>query len=213
MVDGDPELQLGKLKPRWLTFLADGTFFEGLPRHGLWALVPAAEQRVDPDGASFWGTWRADGGAVSAVNTLGRKLAWRLQGQALVEDARTTGGTTFHRAASVDGLVLDGTFSSFRLWKDSDAGPRWHGRPVIRFGRDGRFEDLGAFLNNPAEPLEASPPEHRPGRGRYAIEGFTLMLRYDDGREAHHSLTPPMKRTLDARSDVLFVGQAPFYRR
>jgi len=213
VVDRDLHLQLSKTSPTWLTFLADGTFYEGMVRAGFWALDPAEEARLDPDNARFWGSWRVEGDRVHLKARSGRTLDYTLGQDLLDEDPRTTGHTRFHRARSVDGLTLDGTWSTWQRWDEASRAPHWAGSPVIRFWRDGRFEDRGAFLHTLIDPIASCPPYRRPGRGTYRVEGFALMLRYDDGRDVHHTLTPPMKGDLLANDKVLFVGQFPFYRQ
>lgn len=197
----------------WLTFLSDGTMIEGLPPAGLWALDPAAAERQASGGAAAWGTWRVEGDRVTATCRKGRKLAWTLKDGLLVEDPRFTGYTQFRRLPSVDGLVLDGTWSTSQRWEESSGVQGWTGRPLIRFTRDGRFEDRGAFMSDYLVPQERHPPAERPGRGRYVIQGFTLMLRFDDGREVQHTLTPPLTGDLLKDPARLFLGNRAYFRQ
>lgn len=202
---------LSKLTPSWRTFLADGSSFEDLPHEGLWSLNVAAA-RADKGSGAFWGTWAVSGDLVTTTQVGGRVEHYHLDGDTLREDPKT-GHTVYSRLKNVDGLRLEGTWSSWQGWDESKLAPNFKTAPVISFTRDGRFVDRGAFMDNPTEALTpASAPRH-PGQGSYEILGYTLVLRYDDGRETRRAFTAPPKKDPARDAAVFFLGEFPFYRR
>lgn len=211
LVKNASELQLAKHALRWRTFLADGSSFEGLPDRGLLGIDVAAARR-DPASGAFWGTWTISGDKVTARQPSGRVQEYVVSGDVLREDERSTGRTQYWRARSVDGLKLDGTWSSFLQWDETQAGPTWRTRPLIRFTADGRFEDRGAFVPS---PVDDPPPgaEHAPGRGSYLIAGFTLVLRYDDGRVVQRPFSAAPGAAPRGDSGVIFIGKFSFHRQ
>jgi hypothetical protein len=207
------DLKLLNHKPRWRTFLADGSFYEDMPGEGLLRIDPAAE-RGKPETGAFWGRWTLDGKRVQVVtDSSGRKLDYQLNGDDLIEDPKTTGRTTWWRARSPDGMRLDGTWSTSEKWDEANAGPNWTSVPIISFTRDGRFIDRGAFMYSFIDPLIAESAPRHPGQGTYEIRGFTLVLRYDDGREMLKTFTGGMRKDPAKDDRIVFIGKFPFYRQ
>lgn len=211
-VSGTFDAYHSKHRMRWRTFLADGSSYEGLPRTALLSLDVAAA-RADANDGPFWGTWTVQGDLVTARQPSGRVQQYHLDGDTLKEDAQTTGHATFWRALSVDGLRLDGTWSSFMKWSDSLAGPKWTTAPVIAFTRDGRFVDRGAFMDSTLDALTAQNAPRHPGKGGYEIRGYTLVLHYDDGREVQRPFMGAMKTNPARDASIVFIGEFPFYRQ
>ncbi len=208
---GRLEMQAGTVKLRWRTFLSDGSSYEDLPTEGFLRLDPGAA-RKDPQNGPFWGAWTLSGSKVTARQPSGRVQEYHLDGEALAEDPKSTGSAKYRRARGVDGLRLEGTWSSWQGWQDSQASPKWTSAPVIRLTRDGRFADRGILMDSVTEPLTARNAGQHPGQGTYEIRAFTLVLRYQDGREVHRTFTPAMSKDAAADDSVVFIGRFPFYR-
>jgi len=62
------------------------------------------------------------------------------------------------------------------------------------------------------DPLTAQNAQRHPGKGTYEINGYTLGLRYDDGREVHRPFIGAMKKDPSRDASVVFIGQFPLYR-
>ena len=116
------------------------------------------------------------------------------------------------RAEKDDGLKLEGTWSSWMKWDDRQAAPNWTSAPVISLTRDGHFVDRGALMYSTIDPLTAQNAQRHPGKGTYEINGYTLGLRYDDGREVHRPFIGAMKKDPSRDASVVFIGQFPLYR-
>jgi hypothetical protein len=138
---------------------------------------------------------------------------YHLDGDTLKEDPKTTGHATYRRVTSVDGLKIEGSWSSWRKWDDSQVAPNWKSAPVISFTRDGHFVDRGAFMYNVTDPVGSTLAPRHPGAGTYEIRGYTLVLRYGDGRLEPHAFTGAMGNDPGKDAAVLFLGKVPFYRR
>lgn len=96
-------------QPRWVVFFNDGQAFQDLPNTGLANFDRQASQ-ADADRAPYWGTWSMQGGngefrsaGSGAITTIA------------VVDNRSIklDSDTFYRSASVDGLRLDGSWTSY----------------------------------------------------------------------------------------------------
>lgn len=157
--------------PRWLVLYADGSSYAHLPQHGLGAFDRAKSQA---DGDFNWGRWTWSGGAGKNVNTSNPRNVTTLKqdGAILVVDS-----DRYSRLVSVDGLRLDGAWTSYANPADPALSQQPIGqRPLIRFTRAGRFADEGLLRQ------VAIPNEIAVGSGAYSVKDFTVTLRYDDGR-------------------------------
>lgn len=117
----------------------------------------------------------------------------------------------YYRCKPVDGLKLN---SSWSYITDSEKDPYYDQpgcRQVIYFGNDGRFDDRGVFVGNCLYPNEV--PEKAPGRGRYEIRKFTIILHYDDGRTKYNSFTGSLMNDPFVNNEVIYIGGKAFYKR
>jgi hypothetical protein len=204
--DAQGRFQLAKSGIRFRTFLANGASFEGLPLEGLTGLDLAAARR-HPQSGAFWGVWTLAGDTVVARQPSGRAQAYHLDGDTLREDRATTGSAVYWRMQSLDGARLAGTYSTFVKWDASQAGSTWRTRPLITFAADGTFADEGIVM--PSVLDDPARSETRPGRGKYQVAAYTLILAYDDGRVVRRAFAGPPR---GAETEVLYLVQTPIYR-
>ncbi len=114
---------------------------------------------------------------------------------------------TFHHCAGVDGLRLEGAWTSYMNPNDPalDQLPQGQ-RPIFHFSRDGRFVDDGMFA------VFLTP--HMPaGSGNYDVKDFTITLRYSDGRVRQAAITGMLGRNPAKNSDLLFIARSQFNKR
>jgi hypothetical protein len=196
------------MSPRWYTFFADGQVFEDLPRTGL-AGFDRNASRSDPNQASYWGTWQFAAGT-GTIAKPGVRFPEKLkleQPALLVIDI-----DRFSRCAAVDGLRLDGTWTSFANANDPELMRLPAGkRPLFQFSRDGRFVDEGVF----ATFLRTYGNEagDAAGSGTYDIRDFTLTLRYSDGRVRRTAFSGMLGADPAVRNDIVFIGRSQFNRK
>jgi hypothetical protein len=199
-----------KRKLVWRVLFADGRAFSGLPVTGLADLDVARSQAEEASGrfvGGSWGTWSLSGTRGEIRTTSGGRVEpFSLEGGVL----RVDGRFDLVRAPDVTGLRLDGEWTTFPNPEDP-----WLDEPgcrqVIRFGRDGRFVDRGAFVSDTRFPERSR--EDAPGEGTYEVRDYTLVLRHADGRVVRRSLSGAAGG--DPRKDdrfLLVLGQ-PFVKR
>jgi hypothetical protein len=193
---------------QWRTFLSDGSFYEGLPEAGLLGATEGKSER-----ANSWGTWTREKNRVIVRPSPSRTLEYTLSGEELNEDPKSTGFDTYYKAKTVDGLRLHGIWSTEETWHEADRTADWTGVPVIQFWRDGRFVDRGAFLYGRTEPLTRDNAERHPGSGTYDINGFTLVLRYDDGRVLFHAFTGVLGRDPAHGDAMVYIRKRAFHKQ
>ncbi len=163
----------GKLRVRRIALLADGTFTAVVPREGL--SEPAKTRAREPD---YWGTWEAgaSGGSVK-LDRASTRLAFTHKGEKLIFD-----GCDFTKSRPLDGTRVDGSYTAERR---PDVYQRDMGRePVISFTAEGRFSDQGAlYWIRHVRGYSEDRQDANLGEGTYEVSNYTLILRYDDGRQ------------------------------
>ncbi len=200
-------LLVGSYTPeyRWKTFFDDGVAFGDLPNGGMAGFNREAARRVSAL-SDYWNTYTFAGSS-GELRREGTSAKWGLQ--LLNRDQLKIGSDTFYRCASVDGLRLDGSWTSYANPDDPslDALPVGQ-RPVIRFGRDGRFRDDGLFAT-----FITSGGDDRPGGGQYEMRDFSLILRYDDGRLRQEAFTGFLGANPRDQNAKVFVRRSQLSRR
>lgn len=201
-----------KTRMQRLTFLADGRFYEGLPEDGLQGAGSSLGTKSAGQ-PTQWGSWHLDKGRIVARSTPQRTLRFVLQGDVLKEEQSSPGDSDYYRAAVPDGMRLHGVWSTHEKWRESSADADWTSVPVIQFFRDGQFVDRGAFMYLRSEALTEDNAERHPGRGSYEIQGYTLALRYNDGRVVRRSFTGLLRTDPSKDNDLIYVHQIPLHKQ
>ena len=193
-------------QPRWVTFYEDGQVYENIPREGLLGFSREASM-ADPGQKACWGTYTFDG-ASGAITRAGTQSTTEIKAER--PGVIKLDGTNFYRCRPVDGLVLDGAWTSFSDSDDPALRQLPQGkRPILRFTTDGRFSDEGIF----ATQFSASDPQQdAPGSGNYQILDFTLILKYSDGRKKHLALTAALGGKPTSREKTLYLGRISLSR-
>lgn len=157
-------------EPQWLVLFDDGLARSIMPQEGLGTFD--REQSLQR-GDLGWGRWSWANGAGAVVGMSG---PWKLSLKAMSSGLQVN-STQYLKLVSVDGLRLDGAWTSYANPEDPSLGTKGL-RPIIRFTRDGRFTDEG-LLHELARLVNETGPA--PGGGVYSVKDFTLTLRYDSG--------------------------------
>jgi hypothetical protein len=181
--------------------------FADLPDEGLASFDRAASQ-ASPGRADYWWTYTFSGSAGEARRA-GVRFPWVLKVQKPNE--LKIDSDTYRRCASVDGVRLQGAWTSYANPDDPDLDRLPPGqRPIIRFGRDGRFVDEGLFA---VFMRSYSGGDDRPGAGTYELRDFTAILRYDDGRVRREAFTGFMSAELAQMDGRIFLRRTPLQKR
>jgi len=81
--------------------------------------------------------------------------------------------------AGMDGHRFEGTFTA-----EKDPSRNTGPEPTLAFTLDGRFTDRGAiYWMRHVRGYSEDESDRAPGSGTYAIKNFTMVFRYDDGRQ------------------------------
>lgn len=180
---------------RWMTFFEDGTFYFDLPREGFIGFDKSESKNALAD---FWGTYTFSGSSgiwkYNAETGNGSEMA-------IAEDGGldTGGYGRFYRCVSVNGLKLNGAYTTYDDPTDPDLKKEGT-KPVIRFKTDGTFVDEGLYLVT--DPLSEDEAQRAPGSGTYEIKDFSLILHYSDGRTKQAGFTLGYKGS---------VEESPYY--
>ena len=171
-------MSFSEFKTEFAIFFDNGMAYFG-PKFsidGLYAINPAAEQLRSP---RYWGTYTFANGQGTLTMLYG-SIPLRSSGSALVLTTNRTDHRYIRRSMPADPR-LSGTYCLVpgALARSTDSP---QSGPCIAFTAAGRFEENGAVkvLEHEVYVYDETPAS---GAGRYEIRDFTLVLRYDSGRE------------------------------
>jgi hypothetical protein len=117
----------------------------------------------------------------------------------------------FYKCASVDGLKLNGSWSSIPNWTKDPYYSESGCRRVIYFKPEGSFDDRGIFVADSRYPDRHA--QDAPGKGNYSISNFTIVLKYDDGRTIYKAFSGVADRNPAVNDEVVYIGTNPFYKK
>ncbi len=83
----------------------------------------------------------------------------------------------YYKSRPVDGLRIEGAYTQYASLIPSEKNEAQY---VIWFYKDGSFDDKGISVVDLKNPYTF--PNDAPGKGKYSIETFSIILHYDDGR-------------------------------
>ena len=84
-------------------------------------------------------------------------------------------------------------------------------RRVVYFNPDGSFDDRGIFVSDCSKPNRHA--EDAPGKGKYSINNFTIVFKYDDGRVVYKAFTGVADKDPFNEDYVYYIGTNPFYKK
>ncbi|MBZ5523184.1 MAG: hypothetical protein LAP21_13185 [Acidobacteriia bacterium] len=194
-------------RPRWYVYFEDGTVFEDLPRKGLAGFNREAS-KGDPGQKNYWGSYSASGSS-GTINRPGVRYPEKIEVEA--PGKMKLDGLVFNRCRPVDGLRLQGAWTSYANPNDPslDRVPRGQA-PIFHFTSDGRFVDdgvLAVFLHDGGGSADAA------GAGTYEIRDFTLILRYSDGRVKPFAFSGLCPGDPFTSNDLIFIARSEFRKR
>jgi hypothetical protein len=194
---------------RWVTLFDDGTSFGDLPSSGLAAFDRRASQ-ANPSQSGSWGTWTVKG-ASGAIQKPGVRFPTVIS--VVGPDRIKLDSDVFHRSVSVNGLRLQGSWTSYANPADPALARLPAGqRPVISFTRDGQFKDDGVFATFLRSSYGQPDPRDQAGSGTYRVADFTLILTYADGRTRHEAFTGLLGGNPAESNAILFIRRSRFNR-
>ncbi|HEY4182695.1 MAG TPA: hypothetical protein VGM90_37950 [Kofleriaceae bacterium] len=180
----------------------DGHMSQNAPWNGLADFDRSAwESTIETDGSQGGrpGTYVKDGDGWLITYKNGAQMQMSIVGNEL-----QIGKTKLRRASDVSGATLDGTYTPFTDPNDPLlSGPGC--QRLVTFTADGKFINRGGFARTC--PAAESDPG-RPGSGTYEIRDFSIVLKYDDGRNIKRLILA--RQNLDLHADnarALIMGE------
>ncbi|MEO7313534.1 MAG: hypothetical protein ABIX01_24335 [Chitinophagaceae bacterium] len=113
---------------------------------------------------------------------------------------------TYFRCATVNGLKLQGTWTSYDNVNDPDLNDNTKNRSMIAFGKDGSFIDYGVF----ARDLFYTTPA---GDGTYEIRNFTLTLHYKNGTTYNTAFSGSLSLDPGTNNQLIYIHRLGFHKK
>jgi hypothetical protein len=158
-----------------IAFFDDGVFCYEIPTAGLDSMDRAGHEAWRK---GYWGTYTFDDRTGKVNFSTYKNEPLKLAGSNV-----SFLNMEFEKIRSVDRLTFEGTYTSKTNPKDW-----WRGyEPLVKFNRDGTFEDNGALFDVDADVCPTCPT-YKPGRGNYQCRNYSLVLFYTDGRKGQIAL-------------------------
>ncbi len=196
--------------PEYLVMYEDGSFYYEMPLEGLQSFDREKSRREEVE---YWGTYAFDGASGSWQRATYEPSELELD----ENDVLQVQGSPFYRCAPVDGLRLEGAWTTYADPTDPDLS-RGGVQPIIRFSADGRFQDEGLFESGlfllPEAPDDGSVDAQAvaPGKGTYEIENYTLTLKYDDGRVRRAAFSLYLSTKPEPSPGIIFIYRVDLNR-
>jgi hypothetical protein len=159
------------LKLSRIVFFPDGNFCGVIPQVGFDGLDLNAERAKEP---YYWGTYTFSDGKGN-ITIHGTNYPFELRGNKVYY-----GGMEFMwHYPSADGRTFAGTFTA-----EKDPGRYKGPEPTLTFTLDGRFTDNGAiYWMRHVRGYTEDQSDKLLGSGTYSIRNYTMIFKYDDGRQ------------------------------
>jgi hypothetical protein len=195
---------------RYLIFYEDGTLYHDMPWEGLDGF-DRVKSKKDEQQEGYWGTYTFSGSTGTwkyNSRTNGEdKLELNEKGHLKIDNSLNS---MYYPMSSVDGLRLEGAWTTYADPEDSDLG-KGGILPIIRFTKDGRFKDEGV-LSSTFSFLSSNEEECSPGEGSYSIKDFTMTLKYDDGRVHKAAFSLNLTNKPEAGPDPIFMYRTRMWK-
>ncbi len=163
---------------------------------------------MTPNSDDSWGKYNSSG---NKINFKSKYDAFVIEKKTATKYSKTGSVFTFYKCASVDGLKLEGGWSSIPNWSTNDYFKQEGSRRVIYFEKNGTFKDRGIFVSNSDYPNQY--PKDAPGSGTYSINNFTLTLNYADGRRRTCALTGNFDKNPATDNRILYIAGNLYYNK
>ncbi len=191
----------------WRIFFANGKCMTNMPNGGFANLNSGEYFDNTRNNATYFSTGsysfaNSDGEMNASANT---KFIDKLQLQK--NNQLKIGSTTFTKSVPVNGLKLNGSFTTYADANDASLLEQPIGnRAVITFTSAGRFVDEGVF-NTYLFDGATNPEAGKPGSGTYELKDYSIIFKYDDGRVRQEAFSVPLSYTL-ADAKIILISRA-----
>lgn len=118
----------------------------------------------------------------------------------------------YYRCKPVDGLKLEGAWTSYANPNDPSLDDDNGEKPMIQFSKNGSFTDYGIFVRILDQAVFDRPPTPA-GSGTYSINNFSLTLNYSNGTVRKISLTGLLGTDLFTNNKSIYLQRLRFSKR
>ena len=118
----------------------------------------------------------------------------------------------YYRCKVVDGLKLQGTWTSYSNPNDPSLDDGNGAKSMISFSKNGSFTDYGIFERILDQTVFDRPPTPA-GSGTYSINNFSLTLNYSNGIVRKISFTGLMGTDLFTNNKTIYLQRLGFTKR
>lgn len=118
----------------------------------------------------------------------------------------------YYRCKPVDGLKLEGTWTSYANPNDPSLDDGNGEKPMIKFSKNGSFTDYGIFVRI-LDQAVFDRPATPAGSGTYSIHNFSLTLNYSNGTVRKISLTGLLGTDLFTNNKSIYLQRLGFSKR
>jgi hypothetical protein len=195
------------LQWNWFVFFNNGKSLQNMPSGGFYNLPKGSYYNVSRNTPEYWPV-----GTYSFANGIGKnkkrdEVSYQETLQLIKPNQLSINGTNYFKCVNVNGLKLNGSFTSYANPNDPQLNTLPYGeKPKITFYTDGKFKDEGLF-NTYLFDGATNPNAAKPGNGTYELRDYSIILKYDDGRVRQEAFTIPFSNNpIDAT--IIFISRS-----
>ena len=118
----------------------------------------------------------------------------------------------YYRCKPVDGLKLEGTWTSYANPNDPSLDDGNGAKSMISFSKNGSFTDYGIFVSI-LDQTVFDRPKTQPGSGTYSINNFCLTLNYSNGTTRRISFSGYLGTDLFSNDNTICLQNLKFRKR
>ncbi len=184
--------------PKWITFFSNGRVTRGVPDNGM-----NNYDTNDPN-VGYYQTSNGKATLQWFKDVAPFPIEFINKSQITFEEP-VSSDTYFH-CVPVNGLKLQGTWTSFDNIHDPELDDNSKNRSMIAFAKDGSFTDYGVFVRDIFRPTPA-------GSGTYDMSNFALTLHYSTGTTYQTAFTGSLSLNPATNNQLIYIHRLAFHKR
>ena len=189
--------QMSLTKYEWIAIYPDGKFYPYMPAEGY-----AGFYNKNKD----WGSAKWDNSRLNIIE--GNNNYYFDKKSATQMQSKFDSKPNYYKSRLVDGLRIEGAYTQYASLIPSEKNEAQY---VIWFYKDGSFDDKGISVVDLKNPYAI--PDYAPGKGKYSIENFSIILQYADGHRKQMGFSGFLDKDPVTVTDAYFIGRNLYYRK
>jgi hypothetical protein len=195
------------LQWNWFVFFNNGRSLQNLPSGGFCNLPNGSYYNETKNTPEYWpvGTYTFTNGA--GKNKKNTDVAYQESLTLIKPNQLNINSTSYFKCVNINGKKINGSFTSYANPNDPQLETLPYGeKPKITFYTDGTFKDAGLF-NTYLFDGGTNPAAAKAGNGTYELKDYSIILKYNDGRERHEAFTIPFSNNVNDAT-IIFISKA-----